>query len=369
MKKKNFSLAFVLTFLALMMLVAFTRATVGPLQQEIVTTITLDKKPECITVNEETNRVYVGVEDGLIVIDGESYEVLAEIPLEAEVIGLAINPQTNRIYAVVYGERVVVIDGATNQIVGEMPEVIFDSSSGIGIAVNPFTNLVYIEDRTATMGEYDRVAVYSGETNTLVTSLNVPGSNTHTYIEELGLAINPVTNRVYVTWSGTNTLHVFDGSTHEFIETVSLSSFSEGVKVNTYTNYVYVGDVVLDGETLVEVFSDYQGDLEAIDPVNNLLYTATYDTLYALNGTTHGIVLSLELDWFFSSYSDCVGVNCETDKVYLVDNSENQIPVVVIPEFYTLISTMLVLFVLAVALFIYTRTVSEEPIHKQSSAH
>jgi hypothetical protein len=77
----------------------------------------------------------------------------------------------------------------------------------------------------------------------------------------------------------------------------------------------------------------------------------------------------LELDWSFSSYSDCVGVNCETDKVYLVDSSENQIPVVVIPEFHALISTMLVLFVLAVAFFLYTRTVSEEPIHKQSSAH
>ena len=63
-----------------------------------------------------------------------------------------------------------------------------------------------------------------------------------------------------------------------------------------------------------------------------------------------------------------MAVNCETDKVYLVDNSENQIPVVVIPEFHTLISTMLVLFVLAVAFFIYTRTVSEESIHKQSSA-
>ena len=104
MKKKNFSLVFVFTLLALLMLVSFARATVDPLQQEIVTTIMLDKKPECIAVNEETNRVYVGVEDGLIVIDGESNEVEAHIPLEAKVIGLAINPQTNRIYAVVYGE-------------------------------------------------------------------------------------------------------------------------------------------------------------------------------------------------------------------------------------------------------------------------
>jgi len=367
MKKKAFSLVFVLTLLTLLTLVSFVRASVGPLQ--FVTTITLDKEPKCIAVNEETNQVYVGVEDGLIVIDGDSYNVVADIPLEAEVIGLTINPQTNRIYAVVYGEKVAVIDGATNQIVDEIPEVIFDSSDGIGIDVNPFTNLVYIEDRTATMGNYDRVLVYSGETLALVTSLNIPGSNEHSYMEELGLAVNPETNRIYVTWSGNNTLHMFDGDTHEIIKSISPSSFSEAVKVNTYTNYVYVGDVVLDGETLVEVISDYDGNLEAVDPVNNLVYTTGYGTLYVLNGTTHEILTSLELDWYFSSYSDCLAVNCETDKVYMVDNSENQIPVMLlIPEFPTWTSMLLVLFVLAVAMFLYRRRLFKTPIHQQSPA-
>jgi DNA-binding beta-propeller fold protein YncE len=112
MKKKTVSLAFVLTLLTLLMLVSFVRASVGPLQ--FVATITLDKEPECIAVNEATNRIYVGVEDGLLVIDCDSYAAIANITLEAEVIGLAINPQTNRIYAVVSEERVVVIDGATS---------------------------------------------------------------------------------------------------------------------------------------------------------------------------------------------------------------------------------------------------------------
>jgi len=161
MKKKTVSSAFVLTLLTLLMLVSFARATVGPLQ--FVATITLDKEPECIAVNEETNRVYIGVKDGLLVIDCDSYATIANITLEAEVIGLAINPQTNRIYAVVYGGRVVVIDGATNQIMDEMPEAIFDTASGVGVAVNPFTNLIYIEDRAATMGSYDRVQVYIDE--------------------------------------------------------------------------------------------------------------------------------------------------------------------------------------------------------------
>lgn len=370
MKKKTVSLAFVLTLLVLLMLVAFARATVVPLQQEVVTTITLDEEPQCIAVNEETNQVYVGVKDGLLIIDGETDTVIAEILPDVEVVALAVNPQTNRIYVADYGDNIFVIDGATNQQMGIIPEGIYNQYE---IAVNPTTNLVYIADWTTVLGNYDQILVYSGETFTEVAQINIPGSDTHTYIERVGLAVNPETNLVYATWSGNNDLYVIDGNTHEILESVSPSSFSEEITVNTCTNYVYVGDAVLDGDTLVEVFSDYEGTLEAVDSVNNLVYTVGYsggdDHLYVLNGTTHDIMTSLELDWWFSSYSDCVGVNCETDKVYLVNSSDNQVPVVLIPEFHTLISTMLVLFVLAVAFFIYTRTVSEEPIHKQPSTH
>jgi DNA-binding beta-propeller fold protein YncE len=370
MKKKTVSLAFVLTLLVFLMLVASARATVVPLQQEVVTTITLDKVPKCIAVNEETNRIYVGAEGCLLIIDSETDTVIAEILPDVEVVALAVNPQTNRIYVADYGDNIFVIDGATNQQVGVIPEGIYQQYE---LAVNPTTNLVYIADWTTILGYYDKILVYSGETFTEVTRVNIPGSDEHTIIERIGLAVNPETNLVYATWSGNNHLYVIDGDTHEILGNVSPSSFSREITVNTYTNYIYVGGTVMDCDTLVEVFSDYEGTLEAVDSVNNLVYTVGYSggnyNLYVLTGTTHDIVTSLELDWSFSSYSDCVGVNCETDKVYLVDNSENQIPVVLIPEFHALISTMLVLFVLAVAFFIYTRTVSEEPIHKQSSIH
>ena len=330
MKKKTVSLAFVLTLLVFLMLVAFARATVNPLQQEIITTITLDKEPQRIAVNEATNKIYVGAKDGLVIIDGETDTVITEILPDVEVVALAVNPQTNRIYVADYGDDIFVIDGATNQQVGVIPEGIYDQYE---LAVNPTTNLVYIGVWHTFLGYYDRVLVYDGETLTEVTQVNIPGSDEHTIIERVGLAVNPETNLVYATWSGNNNLYVIDGNTHEIIKNVSPSSFSREITVNAYTNYIYIGDVVLDCDTLVEVFSDYEGTLEAVDSVNNLVYTTDYDTLYVLNGTTHDIVTSLELDWSFSSYSDFVAVNCETGKIYMVDNSENQIPVVVIPEF------------------------------------
>lgn len=364
MKKKHVSSAFASVFLALLMFVGFARATVDPLQQEIITTITLDETPQCIAVNEVTNRVYVGLADGLSIIDGATDTVITKSLSGVNVKALAVNPQTNRIYVADYGDHVFVIDGATNQQLGIIPEGVYQEYE---FAYNPTTNLLYIADWTVVMGEYDRILVYSGETFTKVTQVNIPDSNEHTLVERVGLAVNPETNILYASWSGDDNLYVINGSTHEVINNVEPSSFSREVAVNPCTNYVYIGNAVLNGETLVEVFSGYEGEIGAVDPVNNLVYTADYDYLYVLNGTTHGILSFLELDWWFSSYSDFMGVNCETDKVYIVNSGDNEIPVVLIPELHTFLAAILVLVAVTAAFFVYNRTVSKERICKPSS--
>lgn len=328
----------------------------GPL--EVVANITLDKEPKCIAVNGETNRVYVGVDGGLVVIDGETDEVLTEILSDTEVVALAVNPQTNRIYAALYGENVTVINGATNQIVGGILERVYNQYE---IAVNPATNLVYIADWTTILGEYDRVRVYHGETLTLTDTVNIPGSNESTTVQRVGVAVNPDTNRIYATWRGNNTLYIIDGNTHEVTKTEKPSSFSDTVTVNPYTNYVYVGEAVLDGDTLAEVTSDYQGDLKAVNPLNNTLYTTQYENLYALNGSTHDVLDSLELHWWISSYFDPIAVNPQTSKVYIINYQEDQVTVV-IPEFPTLTSMLLILILLTVAISIYKRRLLKTPI-------
>ena len=307
---------------------------------EVVTTITLDKEPLCIAVNEETNRVYVGVEGGLMVIDGEIDEVVGEIPLEVdslskEVEAIAINPQTNRIYVSDSGEKIIVIDGATNQQVGELAEGIYRQYE---IAVNPVTNFVYIADWTVVLYEYDCIRVYDGETLTEVTSVGIPGSNQYPYIERVGVAVNPDTNRIYATWSGLDRLYVIDGDTHQIINnTKHIGEFSETVRVNPYTNYVYIGktNFVYDGETLERVPTDYQGYIKAVNPRFNFLYSTWGQNLYILNGTTHETLASLELDWRISSLAihDPVVANTKTGKIYLVHEDENKISVVQGPPY------------------------------------
>jgi DNA-binding beta-propeller fold protein YncE len=125
---------------------------------QIVDTIILDKIPTCIAINEETNLLYVGVPDALLVIDGDSHNIVADIPLEMDDIieDIEVNPETNRIY-VAYRPRggpdkIVVFDGVTNQPIGEMIEHIFHQYQ---IAINPATNFIYIAETSYFVGSPD----------------------------------------------------------------------------------------------------------------------------------------------------------------------------------------------------------------------
>jgi len=269
----------------------------------VIANITLGKHPYCIAINHETNRVYVGVEGGLLVINGETDQVIAEIPLGNNVEALAVNPLTNRIYAGT-SQNVTVIDGATNLKVGEIPQGLYNSYE---LAVNPVTNLVYIGDWSVWMGVADTVRVFNGENFGLVTSVDLGVAE---FVERVGVAVNPNTNKVYATWSANNSLFLIDGNTHLITKNVIPSYFSQTVMVNPFTNNVYVGNAVLNGETLDEVTPGLTNIIKAIDPTNNLLYTvySSNNTLYRLNGSTHGLIDSLKLPWLPFSFYDRMAV-------------------------------------------------------------
>ncbi|MFQ6085996.1 MAG: CFI-box-CTERM domain-containing protein [Candidatus Bathyarchaeia archaeon] len=297
---------------------------------ELVATITLDKEPESIAVNEETNLVYVGTEGSLIVIDGGTNEVVTEVPLwEGEgwtvvVRRILVNPQTNRIYAA-SAESVKVIDGATHAVVGEIPE----SALSREIAINPATNLLYIAYTTVTLGDPDVVRVYDGTTLELVTSVEIPGSREPRLVQGVGVAVNPRTNRIYATWTYNDNVYVIDGNTHQIAQSAEPSSFSIEVTVNPATNHIYIGNVVLDGETLEEVASG-RSPPAAINPVGNLLYITVLDELRILDGSTYQIGPTLELD----EYSTDIAVNPKTGMIYLAHRPAKKISVVQGPLFF-----------------------------------
>ncbi len=288
-----------------------------------IANITLGKHPHCVATNDATNRVYVGVDGGLMVINGETDQVIAEIPLGYDVVALAVNPLTNRIYAAIYGKNVTVFDGSSNLKVGSISEGLYYSYE---LAINPVTTLVYVADWSTFVGVPDYVRVYNGENFQSVTSVALGISAN---FERVGVAVNPNTNKVYATWTGNDSLFMMDGNTHLITKNVIPSYASEIVMVNSNTNRVYVGPAALNGESLEQITPSLNGEIKAVDPVHNLLYTVSGSNNFSrLDGSTHGLIDSLKLHWSFYSYYDRAAVNSASSKIYITNYSGNQTCVV-----------------------------------------
>jgi hypothetical protein len=151
-------------------------------------------RPVAVTVNPNTNKAYVITEDPrgpINVIDAASQTAVSFAPAghASWPRAIAVNTVTNKIYAAFNGE-VVVIDGATNAMTF-VPTV-----TGIGIAINPNTNRIYVASAQGAL------AVIDGATN-VVTTVAIPSGAT-------AIALNPNTNKIYVA-SGSG-VTVIDGA-------------------------------------------------------------------------------------------------------------------------------------------------------------
>ncbi len=75
--------------------------------------------------NPESNKIYVGKldsEDGMIIIDGETNELLKDIVLDEEINFLQFNSVNNTVYAKAFHQDFIhVVDGITDEITGTIP--------------------------------------------------------------------------------------------------------------------------------------------------------------------------------------------------------------------------------------------------------
>jgi YVTN family beta-propeller protein len=139
------------------------------------------------------------------------------------------------------------------------------------VVVNPVTNKIYVANTGS-----NTVTVIDGATQ-FTTTVDV-GSNPQF------VALNPATNRVYVTNQGSNNVTVIDGETNA-TGAVGVGISPTVMAVNPVTNKVYVtndhsNDVtVIDGATLLTatVGVGIRPFAVAVNPITNKIYVANLD--------------------------------------------------------------------------------------------
>lgn len=196
----------------------------------------------------------------------------------------------------------------------------------LAVAVNEITNRVYVTNRLD-----DTVSVIDAAARTVVASIPVGD-------EPWGVDVNPATNRVYVASAqGGSTfgasVSVIDGATNGVIATIPISDWSvRGVAANPDTNRIYVsgccfrGIRVVDGATneVVDTVSlpsrpETIGAM-TVNPVTNRIYVpdarSSDGHVFVVDGNTHTFVTAIPMPEPFDSSPNSLAFNTATDRIY-----------------------------------------------------
>lgn len=303
-----------------------------------IATVPVGRGPATVAVNSATNRIYTGNtgDRTISVIDGATNTVVHTIPVPSpsDALRLAINPSTNRLYVAAYvtatASSIFVLDGTTGTSIATI--------GGFGgirrLEVDPVANRLYVDD-------LGTIRVVDGTTSTVI-PLAFPGPSG----EGDWFVINPTTNRLYIqTVSGglppappPGQLMVFDALTGSQISTIS-GAPSGPVAVNPVTNRLFVIDyrldrfVVLDGATDAIIA---QQDLSSLFPhlpmqtldvaVNhrlNRVYIMTTSAFVVVDGNTNRYENPL-----FTLQGLAFASNPATGRLYSVRPTHNDLQVI-----------------------------------------
>ncbi len=184
------------------------------------------------------------------------------------------------------------------------------------VAVNALTNRIYVANRDS-----NDVSVIDGNSNTIVATIPV-GSN------PAGVDVDPSTNLVYVTNQGSNNVSVISGASNTVIATIQVGTGPLGVAVNPATNRIYVGNgesnnvSVIDGASNTVIatlpFDSTVGNL-AVDPETNRIYVITLGfrgVTSVLDGATNNVIATVAT----GSNAGDIAVNPSTDLFYVTSS-------------------------------------------------
>jgi YVTN family beta-propeller protein len=159
-----------------------------------------------------------------------------------------------------------ILAGSTN-----VSTVIAVGSDPFGVAVDPSTDQVWVTNTGS-----NNVSVINGSSQTVVASIAVQR-------EPLGIAVNPVQARVFVAANGSNETSIVNASSGRVLANVSVGAEPTGVAFDAAADQVFVSDKgssqvsVLDGFTgtfLRNVTVGRDPDGLAVDNATNTVYVA-----------------------------------------------------------------------------------------------
>lgn len=188
-----------------------------------------------------------------------------------------------------------------------------------GVAVNSVTNKIYVTN--------------SGSNN--VTVVNGPNHMTTTVPVGTGpaaVAVNPVTNKIYVANMGSANITVIDGANHSTF-TVPAGTTPQAIAVNSVTNKIYVANKDANNVTVIDGADNSTATVPAgtepfaisVNPVTNKIYAVNFrsNNVTVINGVDNTNVTVAT-----GVFPIDVAVNPVTNKVYVPNFSNGTVTII-----------------------------------------
>lgn len=299
--------------------------TAGANAQTVKTQINFAQPIAGVAANPLTNLIYVvqpsfgGTSDTLSVVSGRTDQVVRNIQVPVGAYLPAVNLVTNKIYIAscdTFSETqscfVTVVDGTKNRVLKQIPITTNEGDGLLGIAVDILSDKVYVSNATDSV-----IDIIDGRTNTLTGTLGVSGGM------PTGLSVNPFAHRLYVPL-GNDEVEIFDTKTNSYLSTTTVGSADSFAAVNFITNNVYVTDAVT-GPSTIGVLTESGavtttvpvGDTPYgldVDPIKNRIYVAStaLNTITAVDGKTNTATATVT-----NVPATFVAINYLTEKIYV----------------------------------------------------
>jgi len=252
--------------------------------------------PVATGVDDTLGRIYVtrnrgqgtAASNGITVIDARTRRVVAEVTTGRwGPSSLAVDPVRHLVYvtAATWGSTddhsaVVVVDGRTNRIVRRIAV----APGPKAIAVNPRTNRIYVTDENGTDAG-QAVAVINETTGTIIATVPT-GPYARYYENPLGLAVDGRSDTVYATNPLQGTVYVIDGATNRITRSLAVGDEPTAMAVDPTTGRAYVAHAGR-GSAKVSVIDGHAGAVVrgirlggsprgvAVDASSGTLYVST----------------------------------------------------------------------------------------------
>ena len=292
----------------------------------VLTTINVGGPSAGIAANPITNKIYVGVNQTVVVIDGKTQQITATIDTGGGVGFVGVNILTDRIYASSCNSsacNIAVIDGRTDTVIADIP-IFGENLIGVqGLAVNPVTNRIY-----ASAADNQQLIAIDGKTNTVIAQVLVPS-------QPGGISVNPKTDRIYVAGSGfPGLIMVFDGATNTQVASIPEDFGVNNTAVNFLRNIAYATDsdkvIVVNGASNQEVARVPAGPFATFIDVNQLnskvyVVNAGNGSVSIIDGKTNQVVQTLPIPG--AIFLDGIAVDLANGLTYVTDFDADQVNV------------------------------------------